>query len=117
MDRSLDEILEERQVRQDQRCHSSSMLTCNRAPVVDAAEDVAVLTAMVAVVLDETSLNASATIPETVSKRSAYLKADKLCVHTLTLGSRRFSFLPRASVNRTTSINMRRQPPTRDSIR
>jgi hypothetical protein len=117
MDRSLDEILEERQVRQDQHYHSSSILTCNRAPVVDAAEDVAVPIAMVAVVQDETSPNASATIPETVSKRSAYLKTDKLSGYMLTLDPRRFSFLPRASVNRTTSINMRRQPPTRDSIR
>lgn len=70
MDRSLDEILEERQVRQDQHCQTSPVLTYSRALVVDAAEDVAVLTAMVAVDLDETTLNASATFPETASKRS-----------------------------------------------
>lgn len=71
MDRSLDEILEERQVRQDQLCQFSSALTYNRAaPVVDAAVDVAVLIATAAVDLDETTLNASATIPETASKRS-----------------------------------------------
>lgn len=70
MDRSLDEILEERQVRQHRLCQFSPVLTYNRAPVVDAAVDVAVLIATVAVDLDETTLNASATIPETASKRS-----------------------------------------------
>ena len=72
MDRSLDEILEERQVRQDQKCQFNPVLTYSRAPVVDAAEDVVVLIAMVAVDLDGTTLNASATIPETASKRSVY---------------------------------------------
>lgn len=70
MDRSLDEILEERQVRQDQCFRSSLVLTYTRALVADAAEDVAVLTAMVAVDLDETTLNASATFQETALKRS-----------------------------------------------
>jgi hypothetical protein len=85
--------------------------------VVDAAEDVAALIAMVAVDPDENTLNASANIPEMASKRSAYLENDKLYRHALTRDSRRFSFLPRALVNRTTSTNMRRQTPTRDSIR
>ena len=71
---------------------------CDRAPVVDAAEDVAVLIAMVAVDPDETTPNASATIPETVSKRSAYFESDKPSQHVLTVHLRRFSFLPRASV-------------------
>lgn len=70
MDRSLDEILEERQVRQDRHCHCSLVLTYIRALVADAAEDVVVLIAMVAVDLDETTLNASATFPETALKRS-----------------------------------------------
>ena len=117
MDRSLDEILEERQVRQDHHCYISSVLTCGRAPVVDAVEDVAVLIAMVAVDLDETTLNASATIPEMASKRSAYPEPNKLYRRLLILATRRFSFLPRASVNRAISTNMRRQTPTRDSIR
>jgi hypothetical protein len=109
MDRSLDEILEERQVCQDQHWHIGSVLTCSRALVVDAAEDVAVLIATVAVDLDETSPNASATIPEMASKRSVYLENNKLYRQVLTLDMCRFSFLPRASVNRTTSIYMRRQ--------
>jgi hypothetical protein len=117
MDRSLDEILEERQVCQDQYCYINSVLTCDRALVVDAAEDVAVLIAMVAVDPDETSPNASATILEMVSKRSVYLESDKLSRHTLTVDACRFSFLPRASVNRTTSTNMRRQTPAPSSIR
>jgi len=70
----------------------------NRVPVVDAAEDVAVLIAMVAVDPDETTPNVSANIPETVSKRSAHLEGNKLSLRMLTLDSRRFSFLPRASV-------------------
>jgi hypothetical protein len=117
MDRSLDEILEERQVRQDQHCYINSILTCDRALAADAAEDVAVLIAMVAVDPDETSPNASATILEMASKRSVYLETHGLSRHMLTVDACRFSFLPRASVNRTTSINMRRQNTTPSSIR
>ena len=64
MDRSLDEILEERQVCPKQPSYGNNHLTDRRTPVADAVEDVAVLSAMVAVDPDETT-NANATFPET----------------------------------------------------